>query len=124
MIKVWYYITSTAYEWPLPTNSLFSHGEGLSVNYHASLLWVGDFKLIIRNRKSLSIKACFSTRDVICDDMSLDRRTCASPRPCHVNLGSCKANKFVGNCLDTGNLALMTSCGLALILRKLPKDKD
>uniref|UniRef100_A0A2H1V3G1 SFRICE_012601 n=1 Tax=Spodoptera frugiperda TaxID=7108 RepID=A0A2H1V3G1_SPOFR len=28
---------------------LFSHGKGLSINHHACSMWVGDFKLVIRN---------------------------------------------------------------------------
>uniref|UniRef100_A0A2H1WM88 SFRICE_027526 n=1 Tax=Spodoptera frugiperda TaxID=7108 RepID=A0A2H1WM88_SPOFR len=37
------------YKWPYLTKGLFSHGVGLSINYHACSMRVGDFKLMIRN---------------------------------------------------------------------------
>uniref|UniRef100_A0A2H1VAI3 SFRICE_027510 n=1 Tax=Spodoptera frugiperda TaxID=7108 RepID=A0A2H1VAI3_SPOFR len=36
----------------LQTKSLFSHGEGLTINHHDCSMRVGDFKHIIRNYKS------------------------------------------------------------------------
>uniref|UniRef100_A0A2H1V8K1 SFRICE_010146 n=1 Tax=Spodoptera frugiperda TaxID=7108 RepID=A0A2H1V8K1_SPOFR len=44
---------STAYNWPLLTKVLFSHGEGLSINHHALAMRVGDFRLIIRYYKPM-----------------------------------------------------------------------
>uniref|UniRef100_A0A2H1WJD0 SFRICE_017568 n=1 Tax=Spodoptera frugiperda TaxID=7108 RepID=A0A2H1WJD0_SPOFR len=40
-----------AYKWPLLAKGLFSHGQGLNINHHACTMWVGDFKIVIRNYK-------------------------------------------------------------------------
>uniref|UniRef100_A0A2H1VUL4 SFRICE_026110 n=1 Tax=Spodoptera frugiperda TaxID=7108 RepID=A0A2H1VUL4_SPOFR len=68
-----------AYQWPLLTKGLFSHGECLSFNHHACSMRVSDFKLIIRSYKPKFRHVFFFTGVGKRVDRSLDDKQSAPP---------------------------------------------